>query len=193
MSVIELRTPRLLLRPWREGDRAPFATLNADPQVVEFLPGPLSRDESDALVDRIVEHFARHGFGLWAVEAPGAEPFVGMVGLSVPSFEAHFTPCVEVGWRLDARCWGRGYASEAAAEALRFGFEQLGLREIVSFTVPANLRSRRVMERLGMTRDPADDFDHPRLPEGHGLRRHVLYRRSAEAWRAAASPAVRRR
>lgn len=176
MIAPELRTSRLLLRPWRDDDRAPFAAVNADSRVVEFLPGPLSRAESDALVDRIVDHFDRHGFGLWAVEAPGAEAFVGMVGLSVPSFEAHFTPCVEVGWRLDPRCWGFGYATEAAGAAMRFGFEQAGLGEIVSFTVPENLRSRRVMERLGMQRDPSDDFDHPRLPEGHRLRRHVLYR-----------------
>jgi RimJ/RimL family protein N-acetyltransferase len=176
MIAPELRTTRLLLRPWRDDDRAPFAALNADPRVVEFLPGPLSRSESDALVDRIVGHFDQHGFGFWAVEAPGVEAFVGMVGLSVPGFEAHFTPCVEVGWRLDPQSWGLGYATEAAGAAMRFGFERAGLGEIVSFTVPENLRSRRVMERLGMTRDPSDDFDHPRLPEGHRLRRHVLYR-----------------
>lgn len=186
MNACELRTPRLLLRPWRESDLAPFAALNVDPPVLEHLPGPLSRVESDALAARIGEHFARHGFGLWALEAPGVAPFLGMAGLNVPSFEAPFTPCVEIAWRLAAEYWGRGYATEAAGSALRFGFERLGRREIVSFTVPANLRSRRVMEKLGLRRDPADDFDHPRLPAGHRLRRHVLYRITAEAWRAKA-------
>ncbi len=185
MEAPQLRTTRLLLRPWRESDLAPFAALNADPRVLEHLPGPLSRDESDALVRRLDEHFARHGFGLWALEAPGVAPFVGMAGLSVPAFDAPFTPCVEVGWRLDAGHWGRGYATEAARAALRFGFERAGLDEIVSFTASANARSRRVMERLGMARDPAGDFDHPRLPAGHRLRRHVLYRLSAGAARAA--------
>ena len=172
----ELRTERLLLRRWRDDDRAPFAALNADPRVVEFLPGPLSRADSDALVARVEAHFAVRGFGLWAVEVPAAIPFAGFVGLAVPAFEAVFTPCVEVGWRLGPACWGRGYATEAARAALEFGFARLGLAEIVSFTVPANARSRRVMERLGMTHDPADDFDHPALPAGHPLRRHVLYR-----------------
>lgn len=175
-ALPQLRTERLLLRRWRDDDRAPFAALNADPRVTEFLPAPLSRADSDALVDRIEAHFAAHGFGLWAVEVPGEIPFAGFVGLAVPAFEAAFTPCVEVGWRLAAACWGHGYASEGARAALAFGFAQLALAEIVSFTVPANVRSRRVMERLGMTRDPADDFDHPALPDGHPLRRHVLYR-----------------
>lgn len=175
-ALPQLRTERLLLRRWRDDDRAPFAALNADPRVTEFLPAPLSRADSDALVDRIEAHFAARGFGLWAVEVPGEIPFAGFVGLAVPAFEAAFTPCVEVGWRLAAACWGHGYASEGARAALAFGFAQLALAEIVSFTVPANVRSRRVMERLGMTRDPADDFDHPALPDGHPLRRHVLYR-----------------
>lgn len=174
-----LRTERLVLRPWRDEDRAPFAALNADPQVMEHMPARLSRAESDALVDRIRAHFAEHGYGLWAVQVPGAADFIGFVGLSRPSFEAHFTPCVEVGWRLAREHWGRGYASEAARAAVAFGLGELGLEEILSWTVPANLRSRRVMETIGMRRDPADDFDHPRLPEGHPLRRHVLYRIAA--------------
>ncbi len=172
----ELQTERLVLRRWRPDDRPPFARLNADPRVVEFLPAPLSRSESDALADRIEAHFERHGFGLWAVEVPGVTPFAGFVGLAVPRIEAHFTPCVEIGWRLDAEHWNRGYATEAARAALAFGFETLQLAEIVSFTVEGNLRSRRVMEKIGMTRSPSDDFDHPVLPEGHTLRRHVLYR-----------------
>jgi RimJ/RimL family protein N-acetyltransferase len=172
----EIRTERLLLRRWRPEDRAPFAGLNCDPRVVEFLAAPLSREESDALVDRIEAHFERHGYGLWAVEVPGTAPFVGFVGLVVARFEAHFTPCVEIGWRLDAGHWDRGYATEAARAALQFGFQSLRLEEIVSFTSAENVRSRRVMERIGMTRSRSGDFDHPVLPEGHPRRRHVLYR-----------------
>jgi len=165
-----------VLRGWREEDRGPFAALNADPAVMEFMPRTLTRAESDGLVDRIVAHFGEHGFGLWALEAPGVAPFVGFTGLSVPRFEAPFTPCVEVGWRLAREHWGRGYAPEAARAALRHGFDRVDLEEIVSFTTVTNERSRRVMEKLGMTRDPSEDFDHPALPEGHPLRRHVLYR-----------------
>jgi RimJ/RimL family protein N-acetyltransferase len=172
----ELRTHRLYLRRWCATDRQPFAALNADPRVMEYFPAPLPREESDALAARIESHFEQHRFGLWAVEIVDVAPFAGFIGLSVPRFEAHFTPCVEIGWRLAAECWGCGYATEGARAVLAFGFEQLHLAEIVSFTVPSNLRSRRVMEQLGMTRKPADDFDHPALPEGHPLRRHVLYR-----------------
>jgi RimJ/RimL family protein N-acetyltransferase len=172
----ELRTDRLLLRRWRPDDRPAFARLNSDARVVEYLVGALSRQESDALADRIEAHFEQHGFGLWAVEVPGITPFAGFIGLAIPRFEAHFTPCVEIGWRLDAAHWNRGYATEGARAALQFGFESLQLKEIVSFTAEANVRSRRVMEKLGMTRAPGDDFDHPRLPAGHPLRRHVLYR-----------------
>jgi RimJ/RimL family protein N-acetyltransferase len=175
MGTPSLRTPRLILREWRPEDREPFAQMNADPRVMEHFPSPSTRAESDAFADRIQAHFDQHGFGLWAVEVPGEAPFVGFVGLSIPRFEAHFTPAVEIGWRLAVESWGRGFATEAAHEAVRFGFEEVGLEEIVSFTVPANVRSRRVMERLGMTHDPADDFDHPGLP-GHPLARHVLYR-----------------
>lgn len=176
MSAPILRTDRLVLRGWREPDREPYAAMNADPRVMEHFPGTMTRAESDAHVDAIAEHFATRGYGLWAVEVPGEAEFIGFVGLSVPRFQAHFTPAVEVGWRLAAEWWGRGYATEAAREAVRFGFEDAGLDEIVSFTAPMNERSRAVMRRLGMTRDPADDFDHPALPAGHRLRRHVLYR-----------------
>jgi RimJ/RimL family protein N-acetyltransferase len=172
-----------VLRRWRPGDRPAFARLNADPRVTEHLPGPLDRRESDALAERIEAHFADHGFGLWALEVPGEVAFAGFVGLSSPAFEAHFTPCVEVGWRIAAQHWGQGYASEAARAVLAFGFGELALQEIVSFTVPANVRSRRVMARLGMTHDPRDDFEHPLLPEGHPLRRHVLYRHACGAHR----------
>jgi RimJ/RimL family protein N-acetyltransferase len=183
-AIPELETDRLLLRGWRSADREPFARLNADPRVTEFFPAPLDRVESDALVDRIVEHWARDGYGVWAVERRSDDSFLGFVGLASPAWEAAFTPCVEVGWRLDPAAWGQGYATEAADAALRFGFERLVLDEIVSFTVPGNVRSRAVMERLGMTHDPADDFDHPRLEPGHRLRRHVLYRLWREAWRS---------
>lgn len=179
----ELVTARLRLRRWRDEDRAPFAALNADPRVTEHFVSALDRAESDALVTHFEAHFDQRGFGLWAVEAPGVAAFVGFVGLAVPSFQSHFTPCVEIGWRLAAEFWGRGYATEAARAALAFGFEALALGEIVSFTVPDNWRSRRVMGRLGMTRSPADDFEHPRLPEGHPLRPHVLYRLPRVAWR----------
>lgn len=172
----ELRTERLYLRRSQTSDREPFARLNADPRVVEFLPGPLSREESDARAERIEMHFNQHGFGLWAVEIPGVSAFAGFIGLSIPGFEAAFNPCVEIGWRLAADHWNRGYATEGARAALDFGFCWLKLPEVLSFTVPANTRSRRVMEKLGMTRSAADDFDHPLLAPGHALRRHVLYR-----------------
>jgi len=169
-------TERLQLRRWRESDREPFARLNADPRVMEFLPRALSRDESNGLVDRIETHFEEHGFGLYAAELVEDRSFIGYIGLAVPRFTAHFTPCVEIGWRLALEHWGRGLATEGAREIVRYAFGELGLRELVSFTVPGNLRSRRVMEKLAMTHSPADDFDHPGLPEGDPLRRHVLYR-----------------
>jgi RimJ/RimL family protein N-acetyltransferase len=172
----ELRTPRLVLRQWRDADLEPFARLNADAETMRHFPAPLSRAASDALALRERARLAARGWGLWAVEAPEAAPFVGFVGLAEPGFEAHFTPAVEVGWRLAREHWGRGYATEAARAALAFAFAELGLDEVVSFTSPLNVRSRRVMERLGMAHAPDDDFDHPRLPEGHPLRRHVLYR-----------------
>jgi len=182
-----LRTERLHLREWRPADLDPFAALNADPRVAEFLPAVLTRDQSDALARRIVQGFAQHGFGLWAVEIPGIAPFAGFIGLSVPGFMSHFTPCVEIGWRLAVAYWGHGYATEGAAAVLKLGIQTLGLPEIVSFTSAANHRSRAVMERLGMRHDPADDFEHPGLPEGHPLRYHVLYRHRAPS---AASSAV---
>jgi len=167
--TVSLRTPRLLLRPWRDEDVAAFAELSADPAVMEYLvplPGWVARTRA---------HRDEHGFGQWVVEIPGEASFIGVVGLNTISYEAHFTPAVEVAWRLARAYWGRGYATEAAQAALDYGFEKLALAEIVATTVPANRRSRRVMERLGMTRAPEDDFDIPHLPEGP-LKRHVLYR-----------------
>jgi ribosomal-protein-alanine N-acetyltransferase len=176
----ELDTERLKLRRWRERDREPFAALNADPAVMEHFPALLDRDESDALVERIESGFERHGFGLWALELRDGGEFVGFAGLAVPPFEPHFTPAVEVGWRLARSAWGRGYATEAGRAALTFGFEGLGLDEVVSMTAVGNARSRAVMERLGMIHDPTDDFDHPGLPAGDPRRRHVLYRITAQ-------------
>ena len=173
-AVPRLHGERVLMREWVPNDLEPFAALNADPRVMEHYPSLLTRAESDAFVHgRIVPQFAERGFGLWAVEVPEVTPFVGYVGLLVHTFEAEFTPCVEIGWRLAFPYWGNGYATEAARVAIGFGFDEGGLDEIVSFTVPANRRSIAVMERLGMSY--VGEFDHPKLPVGHRLRRQVLY------------------
>ncbi|RNL78945.1 GNAT family N-acetyltransferase [Nocardioides marmorisolisilvae] len=171
-----LTTERLLLRQWRDDDREPFAALNADPEVMADFPRTVTREEADALIDRHQVRLAAGEPGLFAVEVRDSGEFIGFVGLSVPAFEAAFTPCVEVGWRLARSAWGHGYASEGGRAALEHGFNTLMLNEIVSFTWEGNLRSRAVMERIGMTRDPADDFEHPNLEPGHRLRPHVLYR-----------------
>lgn len=184
---IELSTQRLALRQWRDDDLAPFAALNADPEVMRYFPSSLTRTQSDEFAASISATIERQGWGLWAVQVKSGAPFIGFVGLGRPRFEAHFTPAVEVGWRLDRAHWGRGYATEAALAALTFAFDRLMLSEVVSFTTTVNDRSRRVMRRLGMSHDPGDDFDHPSHPEW-SLRRHVLYRISPERWRAARSP-----
>jgi RimJ/RimL family protein N-acetyltransferase len=174
--MTELTTDRLLLRPWTDADREPFAAMNSDPAVMEYFPALMTREESDAFVDRIGAQLAEWGFGLWALEVRDTGRFIGFTGLSRPSFEAHFTPAVEIGWRLSKDAWGNGYATEAARAALAYGFGPAGLDEIVSFTATTNLPSQRVMQRIGMTHDESDDFDHPRVPAGHRLQRHVLYR-----------------
>jgi RimJ/RimL family protein N-acetyltransferase len=171
-----LTTDRLLLRQWQDDDLPKFAALNDDAHVMEFMPKRLSREESDQNAERIRDHLGREGWGLWALEVSGVASFVGFVGLAVPRFEAHFTPCVEVLWRLAHAHWGKGYATEAARAAVAYGFNTLGLSEVVSFTSERNQRSRAVMERLGMRRYAREDFDHPRLPDGYPLQRHVLYR-----------------
>jgi RimJ/RimL family protein N-acetyltransferase len=171
-----LTTPRLVLRQWNESDKEHFARINADPRVMEFFPAHLTRAQSDALVAKLEAHFRKHGFGIYAAELKSKNAFIGFVGLNVPSFRAHFTPCVEIGWRLSPDVWGQGLATEAAEAVVKYGRDVLKLKEIVSFTVPLNVRSRRIMEKNGMSHDPADDFDHPQLPPGHPLRRHVLYR-----------------
>jgi ribosomal-protein-alanine N-acetyltransferase len=171
-----LSTERLILRRWRESDREAFAHLNADPEVMRYFLRPLSRAESDAFMERVEAAFEVRGYGLWAVERCEDGAFLGLTGLAYQSFESHFTPCVEVGWRLARFAWGHGYATEAAREALRFGFEEATLDEIVSFTSKGNAASMRVMERIGMHRDASDDFDYPNVPIDHPLRPHVLYR-----------------
>lgn len=181
MTEAAIMTERLILRRWRADDRIAFAAINADPRVCEFFPSTLNRDQSDAFADRIETHFAEHGFGLWAAEVKNGTPFIGFIGLSVPRFHSHFTPCVEIGWRLAVTHWNKGYATEGARTIVQHAFAMLGLREIVSFTVPANLRSRAVMEKIGMDRDPREDFDHPTIPDNHPLRRHVLYRKARPA------------
>ena len=177
--VHELETQRLLLRRWRPEDRTPFAALNADPEVMRHFPAVLTRRESDGLADRIETYMERAGWGLWAMEERASGRFLGFTGLARPGFEAPFMPAVEIGWRLARAAWGHGFATEAAREAARFAFDELALEEIVSLAVVANERSRAVMRRLGMTHDPADDFDHPLVEQPH-LRRHVLYRLRAE-------------
>jgi ribosomal-protein-alanine N-acetyltransferase len=172
----ELRTSRLLLRRWREADRAPFAEMNADPAVMEYFVRTLTRDESDDLVDRIEATFDRDGYGLWAVEVVEDGRFAGFIGLWPTPPELAFSPAVEVGWRLATHAWGAGLATEGARTVLDDGFGRLGLDAVVSMTSRINLRSQRVMRKLGMTRDPADDFDMPSVPKGDPLRHHVLYR-----------------
>ncbi len=183
-EVVEAgRTERLVLRGWRDGDRAAWAAMNADPEVMRYFHDTLTREQSDAMLDRMDAALAEQGWGLWALERQDTGEMVGFTGLAVPTHDLPFNPCVEVGWRLARSAWGRGFATEAAREALRVGFDEVGLAEVVSMTSVPNTPSRAVMERLGMTRDPADDFEHPAVPPGHPLRPHVLYRLRADAVR----------
>ena len=179
-----IKTDRLILRPWRKEDLEPFAELNADPKVMEYFPSILSRKESDDLAGRISSKLEGQGWGLWAVSVPDIADFIGFIGLSEPSSDAHFTPAVELGWRLAFDHWGKGYATEGAKAVLEYGFETLNLHEIVSFTAIQNMRSRRIMEKIGMHYDPKDDFDHPKLPEGHSLRSPLIYRMNHNQWRS---------
>jgi RimJ/RimL family protein N-acetyltransferase len=169
-------TERLFLREWRDTDVDPFAAMNSDPRVMQYFPETYSKERTRQFVARIRECWLERSYGLWAVERQDTGRFVGYVGLWPATFPAHFTPAVEVGWRLAADQWGNGYATEAARASLRYGFDIVGLEEIVSFTSGLNVRSWRVMERLGMRRDSSGDFEHPNIPEGHSLRPHVLYR-----------------
>jgi RimJ/RimL family protein N-acetyltransferase/GNAT superfamily N-acetyltransferase len=179
-----IKTERLILRPWRQEDLDPFAQMNADPRVMEYFPSTLTRKESDALAQRISTALQEQGWGLWAVSVPNIADFIGFIGLDKPSINAHFMPAVEVGWRLAFDYWGKCYATEGAKAALAYGFATLNLSEIVSMAAVQNMRSRAVMTRIGMRRDPKDDFDNPKLPEGHPLRRHVLYRIGKKEWQA---------
>jgi RimJ/RimL family protein N-acetyltransferase len=174
-----LETERLRLRRWREADGEPFYRINSDPRVMEFFPACLTREESDALIRLAESHFDAHGFGAFAAELRGTGELAGFIGLMIPAFQAHFMPCVEIGWRLGANHWNQGLATEGAQAVLQLAFGPLGLAEVVSFTTTGNLRSRRVMEKLGFQYD--GDFDHPGLAAGHPLRRHVLYRKVAPA------------
>jgi RimJ/RimL family protein N-acetyltransferase len=187
-SSDELRTTRLLLRPCQQADVEPLARITADPRVMADLPAPLSRGECEALLERSHTHFRRHGFGLWAVEVPGQAPFIGLAGLWRVGLPVPVAPCVEIGWRLAPGHWGCGYATEAASTLLQFAFHQAALDEVVGFTVEANVRSCRVMEKLGMQRDPARDFAHPLLPADHPFRQQRLYRIDRGSWLGRATP-----
>jgi Acetyltransferases, including N-acetylases of ribosomal proteins len=168
-----LRTERLVLREWRDADRDAWAEMSADPEVMEFFPSTLDRSAADAVFDRVSASLDERGWGLWAVDHEGE--FQGFTGLQPVPFETAFTPAVEIGWRLRRSAWGRGFATEAARASLDFAWRTLALDEVVAMAVAGNARSLAVMERLGMSRDPGGDFDHPRVPDGP-LRRHVLYR-----------------
>ena len=171
-----METERLRLRRWKQADLLPFALINHSKEACEFLPKRLTTEESNQLAARFIEHFDVCGFGPCAVEEKSTHTFIGYVGLMIPTFEAPFMPAVEIGWRLSPDVWGNGYATEAAKAVLGYGFDALKFKEIVSFTVPHNQRSIRVMEKIGMTHNVADDFDHPALSDGHPLKHHVLYR-----------------
>jgi RimJ/RimL family protein N-acetyltransferase len=175
-ATIALQTDRLILRRWREADRTPFAAMNADPEVMRHFATPLTPGESDASVDRIERHFVEHGWGLWALERRDSGEFIGFTGLWDATFDAHFTPAVEVGWRLRRSAWGQGFAYEAAQASITDGYERVRIPEILSFTATTNERSWRVMERLGMRRVDGGEFEHPGVPSGHPVRPHVLYR-----------------
>lgn len=189
MTPVTLTTARTVLRPWRTEDLPAFAALNADREVMRHFPTTLDRAQSDAVAQRLRNHMETNGFGPWALEIPGVTPFAGFVGLMRVGFDAPFVPAVEIGWRLARPWWSNGYASEAARAAARFAFEVLQLDELVSFTVPANVRSRGVMTRIGMRHCPDEDFLHPLIPPGHRLRRHVLYRLNADELLQAMPPA----
>ena len=177
-----IKTARLTLREWCDADLAPFALMNANPQVMEFFPALLSQKESDELAGRIVSKMREQSWGFWAVSIPSKADFIGFIGLAKTTFEAPFNPAVEIGWRLAPEYWGKGYATEGAKAVLAYAFQTLLLPEVVSFTAEQNGRSRRIMEKIGMHHHPQDDFEHPKLPLGHPLRKHVLYRLTAREW-----------
>ena len=177
-----LETDRLILRSWRESDLAPMLAINQDPKVCEYFPEIGNRDSTLVLIDRIIKHDEEHGYSLYAVEVKATNEMIGFIGLMTPSFEAHFTPAIEIGWRLSSNHWNKGYATEGAKAVLRHAFTELNLDGVVSFTAVNNLASRRVMEKIGLKHNSKDDFDHPKLVEDSPLKRHVLYRLSKKDW-----------
>jgi RimJ/RimL family protein N-acetyltransferase len=177
MSTIFLETPRLILRQWQGSDYEPYIQLNADSGVMEFFPSVLTRDQTLAQINRISDAIDRNGYGFFAVETKDTHEFIGFTGLSNPGFESHFTPCVEIGWRLSKANWNQGFATEAAMASLGYGFETLGLAEIYSFTSIHNLRSVQVMKKIGMSH--SGFFEHPLIEDGHVLKPHVVYKISA--------------
>lgn len=180
-APMELRTKRLSLRQWKDSDLAPWVAMNADVDVRKYFSSVQTTEEAIREASRIRAGISQRGWGAWAVEQPGNHQFIGFVGLLVTGFEASFTPCVEIGWRLSKAAWGQGFATEAAAAALSFAFTHLHLEEVVAITTPSNTPSQNVMKKIGMNHDPAGDFNHPRIPSGHPMQRHVLYRSSARA------------
>jgi RimJ/RimL family protein N-acetyltransferase len=171
-----IKTSRLILRPWQEKDRKPYFEINQDTKVLEFLPGPLTQHQVNDFMDHQNQQLSERHFMLWAAELQETGKLIGFIGLNFFDQPAHFSPAVEIGWRLGSQYWGFGYATEGALVSLEYGLNKLGLKEIVSFTVPDNLRSRKVMERIGMTQDMEGSFAHPKLPLDHRLSQHVLYR-----------------
>ncbi|KTD25721.1 acetyltransferase [Legionella lansingensis] len=177
-----LSTERIVIREWQDSDLLPFALMNADSKVMKYFPARLTEQETRAMVERIQAHIQRHGFGLWAAELKATKEFIGFIGLNVPSFTAHFTPCVEIGWRLARSFWGQGLATEGGKAVLDYAFDKLHVQEIVSFTSERNKRSQRVMQKIGLSHDKKDDFHHPNLPIEHPLSWHVLYRLLQKDW-----------
>lgn len=180
--TMQLETERLILRRWQDSDLAPFAAITSDREVRRYYPNVLTKEETISLIERIESNFQKEGFGLWALELKSSGEFIGYTGLHRPTIKAHFMPCIEIGWQISAKHWGQGYAPEAASKTLEDGFDRIGLEEIVSFTSVANSKSIRVMEKLGMHRNPKDDYLHPFLPEGHPLKPHVLFRLKKTEW-----------
>lgn len=180
-NVVELKTDRLILRQWKESDLLPFAKMNADPEVMEYYPSTISESESNQLANRIKGFITKRSWGFWAVETINENEFIGFVGLHKPTYDLPVSSCVEVGWRFSKKYWGKGYATEAAKESLRFAFEDLQLNEVYSFASVSNKKSCSVMERLNMV-NTGNNFEHPIIPEGHSLREHVLYKIIKKQW-----------
>ena len=181
MNISELKTERLLLREWSDRDLSGFAELNSDPETMAFFPGQLSREESDAVAEKCQSLISKRGWGFWAVELKSSGEFMGFVGLHTPKPNLPFSPCVEIGWRLLKKYWGKGYATEAAQASLGYAFNTLNLNEVVSFTTVSNVRSRSVMQRLGFS-NTHQNFEHPDIDKGHLLSEHVLYKITKQEW-----------